>query len=75
MKTHIKKTLLFSLIIFLAIPAFTQEKIKWYSFEEAYNLNKKKQKKIFVDVHRLVRLVQENGRHHLHKPGDRQVHE
>jgi|WetSurMetagenome_2_1015567.scaffolds.fasta_scaffold300273_2 thioredoxin-related protein len=51
MKTHIKKTLLFSLIIFLAIPAFTQEKIKWYSFEEAYNLNKKKQKKIFVDVY------------------------
>ena len=26
------------------------EKIKWYSFEEAYNLNKKKPKKVFVDV-------------------------
>jgi thioredoxin-related protein len=27
------------------------EKIKWYSFEDAYQLNKKKQKKIFVDVY------------------------
>jgi thioredoxin-related protein len=26
------------------------EKIKWYSFEEAFKLNKKKPKKIFVDV-------------------------
>jgi len=26
------------------------EKIRWYSFEEAYQLNKKKQKKIFIDV-------------------------
>jgi thioredoxin-related protein len=26
------------------------EKIHWYSFEEAYQLNKKKQKKIFIDV-------------------------
>jgi thioredoxin-related protein len=26
------------------------DKIKWYSFQEAYNLNKKKPKKIFVDV-------------------------
>jgi thioredoxin-related protein len=25
--------------------------IKWYSFEEAYQLNKKKQKKIFIDVY------------------------
>jgi thioredoxin-related protein len=25
--------------------------IKWYSFEEAYNLNKKKPKKMFVDVY------------------------
>ena len=27
------------------------DKIKWYSFEEAYQLNKKKQKKIFIDVY------------------------
>jgi thioredoxin-related protein len=27
-----------------------QEKIKWYSFEEAYKLNKKKPRKIFIDV-------------------------
>ena len=26
-------------------------KIKWYSFEDAYQLNKKKQKKIFIDVY------------------------
>lgn len=26
-------------------------KIKWYSFEEAYNLNKKKPRKIFIDVY------------------------
>jgi len=26
------------------------EKIRWYSFEEAYQLNKKKPKKIFIDV-------------------------
>jgi thioredoxin-related protein len=26
------------------------ERIRWYSFEEAYQLNKKKQKKIFIDV-------------------------
>jgi thioredoxin-related protein len=27
------------------------DKIKWYSFEDAYQLNKKKQKKIFIDVY------------------------
>jgi thioredoxin-related protein len=27
------------------------EKIKWYSFEDAFQLNKKKQKKIFIDVY------------------------
>ena len=26
------------------------EKIRWYSFEDAYKLNKKKPKKIFIDV-------------------------
>jgi thioredoxin-related protein len=31
-------------------PATKEVKIKWYSFEEAYNLNKKKPKKIFIDV-------------------------
>jgi thioredoxin-related protein len=27
------------------------DKINWYSFEDAYQLNKKKQKKIFIDVY------------------------
>ena len=27
------------------------ERIQWYSFEDAYQLNKKKQKKIFIDVY------------------------
>src|SRR5664279_713123 len=31
-----------------SVPA--SEKIRWYSFEEAYTLNKKKPKKIFIDV-------------------------
>jgi thioredoxin-related protein len=45
---------------YIAGPAIGQEKeksvpkgdkIKWYSFEEAYQLNKKKPKKIFIDVY------------------------
>ena len=32
-------------------PAPPQQKIKWMSFTEAYDLNKKKPKKIFVDVY------------------------
>ena len=28
-----------------------QDKIKWYSFEEAYKINKKKPRKIFIDVY------------------------
>jgi thioredoxin-related protein len=32
-------------------PADKSEKIKWYTFEEAYKLNKKKPKKIFIDVY------------------------
>jgi thioredoxin-related protein len=56
----IKKTLAFSLllsVIFLPGNIKAQEKqenksvIQWHSFEEAYNLNKKKHKKIFVDVY------------------------
>jgi thioredoxin-related protein len=61
-----QKTVLHFLIAFLIIitynPAASQnkskgksdlkgDKIKWYSFEEAYQLNKKKQKKIFIDVY------------------------
>ncbi len=54
--------ILTTLLIFsFSIHAFSQanekekvilagEKIHWYSFEEAYKLNKKKPKKIFVDV-------------------------
>jgi thioredoxin-related protein len=32
-------------------PVSKSDKIKWYSFEEAYQLNKKKPKKMFVDVY------------------------
>ena len=32
-------------------PVEKEERIHWYSFEEAYQLNKKKPKKIFVDVY------------------------
>jgi thioredoxin-related protein len=50
------------LIVCFASSAYSQSKnkeghdpivqrIKWYSFEEAYQLNKKKQKKIFIDVY------------------------
>ena len=60
-----QKVILPSLIVIMILsiytPAVSQDKpkektekkgdlIKWYSFEEAYQLNKKKQKKIFVDV-------------------------
>lgn len=49
------------LLTFISEPSFSQsakkeknqqkyDKIKWYSFEEAYQLNKKRPKKIFVDV-------------------------
>lgn len=31
-------------------PASKEVKVKWYSFEDAYKLNKKKPKKIFIDV-------------------------
>ncbi len=30
--------------------ATKQDKVKWYSFEDAYKLNKKKPRKIFIDV-------------------------
>ncbi|MEI6434582.1 MAG: thioredoxin family protein [Bacteroidota bacterium] len=33
-----------------AKPAVKESKIKWYSFEDAYNLIKKKPKKIFIDM-------------------------
>lgn len=48
------------LVFLCAPPGFAQEKqilsdlgkkIKWHSFEDAYNLNKKKPKKMFVDVY------------------------
>ena len=32
-------------------PADKEKKIKWYSFEDAYKLNKKKPRKMFVDVY------------------------
>ena len=31
-------------------PAGKETPVKWYSFEDAYNLNKKKPKKMFIDV-------------------------
>ncbi|HNY02080.1 MAG TPA: DUF255 domain-containing protein [Bacteroidales bacterium] len=48
--------IILSLLVCWALPGLltAQEKakspIKWYSFEEAYKLNKKKPKKMFVDV-------------------------
>jgi len=39
-------------IIMIAFTGFTQEvKVKWYSIEEALELNKQNQKKIFIDVY------------------------
>jgi len=40
-----------SFLIILPTTLFSQDKIKWYSFEEAFELNKKNPKKIFVDVY------------------------
>jgi thioredoxin-related protein len=60
-----QKAILTFMVVYLSLntyqPALSQntplgasesksEKIKWYSFEEAYKLNKKKQKKVFIDV-------------------------
>jgi thioredoxin-related protein len=48
------KNLIFVIIVTVFIipqNAFSQEKVKWYSFEEAFELNKTKPKKIFVDVY------------------------
>jgi thioredoxin-related protein len=41
------------LVLFILQPAMAQEEgaIKWYSFEEAIKLNKKKKKKFFVDLY------------------------
>ena len=54
------KMIISSLLLINVISGFSQEgaaqpgkesKIKWYSFEDAYNLTKKKPKKIFVDMY------------------------
>jgi thioredoxin-related protein len=55
---HFRSIQLFLLLAAFLLPSLTraQEKpegnsiIKWYSFEDAYKLNKKKHKKMFVDV-------------------------
>ncbi len=48
-----KKQLLIivSALIIIPLAGLSQNKIKWYSFEEAFELNKKSPKKIFVDVY------------------------
>lgn len=38
-------------LVLLPSTLFSQNKIKWYSFEEAFELNKKNPKKIFIDVY------------------------
>ncbi len=50
---HLKYTALVFLIMLIAVPSIAQDegKIKWYSFEEAIKLNKKKKKKYFVDLY------------------------
>jgi thioredoxin-related protein len=58
-----KKNLILIILISLALyypcsltaqekhkPAGKETPVKWYSFEDAYNLNKKKPKKMFIDV-------------------------
>lgn len=61
MNKHLNLFLFLFLTIFLCEPvlsqskqkeknASTQERVKWYSFEEAYKNNKKKPRKIFIDV-------------------------
>ena len=53
----IKKSLVFIFILsilFFSKISFAQnedEKIKWYSFEEAIELNKENPKKLFIDVY------------------------
>lgn len=52
-----KKTLLLSLVTIILLGGFTKptpppdDTIKWYTFEEAFELNKKNPKKIFIDVY------------------------
>ena len=47
-----KRIILSVFIIAIALPVFSQqEKVKWYSFEKAVELNKKEPKKILVDVY------------------------
>jgi thioredoxin-related protein len=61
MKKSVFSLLTIVLIAYYAESSFSQqkqkdkdqgagEKIKWYTFQEAYKLNKKKPKKVFVDV-------------------------
>jgi len=48
-----KKTiLLISILSFFTLNSFTQEvEVKWYTFEEAVELNKQEKRKIFIDVY------------------------
>lgn len=39
------------LLVMISSPTFSQEKIKWVSFEEAIELSEKKSKHIFIDVY------------------------
>ncbi len=59
-KRSILLLLIVSIMSFGSLPLFAQgpskpvekeSKIKWYSFEDAYNLIKKKPKKIFIDMY------------------------
>ena len=47
-----KRVLIAAFIITITLPAFSQqEKVNWYSFEKAVELNKKEPRKILVDVY------------------------
>lgn len=51
---HILKRLFstFTVLLLITYVSYSQEiKVKWYSIEEALELNKKDQKKIFIDVY------------------------
>ncbi len=47
-----KRVLIFTFILAFSLPLFAQkQKVKWYSFEKAIEMNKKEPRKILVDVY------------------------
>lgn len=48
---NIRTTIIIGLLLFSIVGYSQKEKIKWYSFEEAIELNKKAPKKVFIDMY------------------------